>query len=512
MPTDPSRDASTLHRAELDELITDLVVAGFLPINGDRRNWIGPINDALARLTTATRMRVEVRNGWPYRHPYLFVDGLVGRRHVNPDGNVCLWTEDEDRYGDWLRLDAVQKRIEEWVADQENGAPDPPLDAHLYFAPRGDRIVTLDIEDLVARRLIRRADGAHGFALAELSRDVFSIRNRGTLKAAWFFRSGISAPPANESSLRNALTHDQRRAYDRFAAGVTRSQPGLGLLLWEEAGVTNALAVQLTRRSPGRCVATGLEVARTDRSMLLLRSGSDAPLLAGKTVAVFGVGAIGSEVAVLLARSGIGRLILIDDARLRPANMSRHAAAGRFIGTYKSEAVAQTIRDALPYVDVEDVHELLWRVDRVSLVLGRADLIVDATGNRAYRDFLSRLAVEGEVPMVAIALHRGGRISRASVQVAAASPLWGRTVASGFPEVPVAPGPPPPPTWETGCGAPVNDAPPIAVIKAAVTGAQVAIDVLTNRDRVDRDIVETYEPIEAPPFDQPGRLVFEPSR
>ena len=511
MPTGPSPDVKTLHTGDLDALVCDLVAAGFRPVKGDRHTWIGPITPALSRLTSATEMRIEIRDGWPYLHPYLFVDGLVGRRHVNSMGNACLWPEDEDNCAEWLRLDGIERRAEEWVADQEAGAPDPALDSHLYFATLPGPMVTVDIEALVARGVIRHVDGGHGLIRARLSGDVFSVGEAGNLDAAWFSRSGIAAPPADASALQGALTRDQKRTYDLLTARLSRSRPGVVLLLWNDGGSINALGVRLTRKSRGRYESTALEVARTDRSMLRLRSGPDAPTLAGHTVAVFGVGAIGSEVALLVARSGVGRLVLVDRERLRPANMSRHAASGRYVGMNKSDAMAATIHDALSDVRVTAIHNLLWSPDEINAVVGGSDLVIDATGNRAYRDLLSRMAAQASVPLVSTELHRAGAVARARVQVSGDHPIWARTEKDGFPEVPAAPGPPAPPVWETGCGAPVNNAPPAAVAGAATLGTRAVLDVLTGRNRDDREILEVYEPIEAAPFDRSGQLVFRPT-
>jgi len=512
MTTDRSHDVSTLHRGELDQLISDLVEAGFTPIGGDRHRWCGPINPGLGRLTSAGEMRIELRDGWPYIHPYLFANGLVGRRHVNAFGNVCLWPENEDRNSEWTRLDAIQARIAEWVADQEAGAPDPPLDAHLYFSgPSSHRLLTLDIEGLIRQGEVRRGDGQHGALRAKLARDVFEVSDRGNLTALWFWRSSVDSPPTDEGRFFDSLTRDQRHAFARLTNRLSASRPSLAILLWDDAGETNALALELAGAG-GRHVAKVVEVARTDPSVIRIRAGPDAPVLASKTVAVFGVGAIGSEVTMLLARSGIGRFALVDHERLRPGNLARHTASGRFVGQTKSKAMAATVADSLPGVRVVAFTGPLWDASLLQPVFDASDLVVEATGNRAYRDLLSRVAEASGVPMVGIALHRGGSIARTNIQAGGTFPIWARDGTNGFPEVPAPPEPLPAPAWETGCGSPVNNAPPIAVARAAALAAQAGVDILAGRGGGDRDIVDVYEPIEAAPFIREGRLVFEPSR
>lgn len=60
------------------------------------------------------------------------------------------------------------------------------------------------------------------------------------------------------------------------------------------------------------------------------------------------------------------------------------------------------------------------------------------------------------------------------------------------------------PAWETGCAAPVNNAPPVAVVSAAALAARIAVEVLTGREDGNFDIVEVYRPLETPPFDVVG--------
>jgi hypothetical protein len=512
MPTAGSPDPETLHQGELDLLISDLVEAGFKPRPGDRHHWTGPIGASLRRITPAIEMRIEIRDGWPYQHPYVHVDGLVGRKHVNVLGNTCLWFEDDDNYSSWLRLDTILGRIDAWVTDQEAGVVQPALDAHLYVGGGQGALLTVDVEGLIAKGTINRSGGASGRLRARHKGTIFELGERGNLSAAWFWHTGLAAPPTDVSHLRGSLTLSQRRTFDQTTRDISRSRPGVVLVLWHDAGTINALGLKVQRATPGHYRLVALEVARTDSSVLRLRSGPDALLLASKAIAVFGVGAIGSEVALLLARSGVGRLVLIDREALRPSNMSRHAASGRHVGKQKTDAMAATIEEALQDTDVQTVNEIEWRPGVLATTARNVNLLVDATGNRAFTDMLSRIAATAQVAIVAVALHRGGRLARVRVQVGAVGPIWARSPAGGFPDVPADPEPLPDPTWETGCGAPVNDAPPVAVSAAASKATRVILDVVTGRDHRNYDVFEVYEGIEAAPFDVPGVLTFTKPR
>ena len=56
--------------------------------------------------------------------------------------------------------------------------------------------------------------------------------------------------------------------------------------------------------------------------------GEDAVIaLGGKTVALFGVGGVGSYAAEALARSGVGHLVLVDHDTVAESNINRQLCA-----------------------------------------------------------------------------------------------------------------------------------------------------------------------------------------
>jgi hypothetical protein len=508
-----SPDPDTLHRGELDLLLTDLVEAGFRATSGDRHNWIGPVPRSLRRLTAAAEMRIEIRDGWPYLHPYIHVDGLGVRKHVNPNGNACLWFEDDDDYGQWLRLDRILTRVDSWVADQEAGAAGPALDTHLYFPLRVPGLLTFDLDELVKRRQIEPRAGASGELRVDRSGPLFALGGRGGLSAAWFWQNGLLAPPSNSGGMRELLSRDQRRLFDRITRSVTRSRPAVMLLLWDDGGEINALGVKAERASPGYYVLGALEVARTDAVVMRLRAGSDAERLDGCRVVLFGAGAIGSATGLVLAQSGLGALALVDNDRLRPANLTRHAASGRFVGYGKAEAVAKTIAEKGLRTRVDVVDSIVWEPSLVRGMVERGHLVIDTTGNSAYTDMVSRLCGDGDRPLISAALHRGGRVLRVRVQMSpSAAPIWNRSDRTGFPDVTADPAPQAVQTWEVGCGAPVNNAPPVSVADAGARAARAAIDVLSGRETRDVDLIDVFEGIEGGRFATRGSFEIEAPR
>lgn len=70
------------------------------------------------------------------------------------------------------------------------------------------------------------------------------------------------------------------------------------------------------------------------------------------TVAVVGVGGVGSVTAEMLTRCGIGRLILFDYDTVELANMNRLFFQPHQAGLTKVEAAAETLRNINPDVDI----------------------------------------------------------------------------------------------------------------------------------------------------------------
>ena len=69
-------------------------------------------------------------------------------------------------------------------------------------------------------------------------------------------------------------------------------------------------------------------------------------------VAVCGLGGLGSNVAVSLARAGVGTLLLIDYDRVDISNLHRQQYKVSQLGMYKTEALMQTVSELAPYCNV----------------------------------------------------------------------------------------------------------------------------------------------------------------
>ncbi len=148
---------------------------------------------------------------------------------------------------------------------------------------------------------------------------------------------------------------------------------------------------------------SGLDFERYSRQMLFPGIGAAGQNhLATAHVAIIGVGATGAATASLLARAGVGNLILVDRDFVEPSNLQRQIlfdeadaqaalpkaeAARRKIALFNSAIqVNAHIADLVP----GNIHELL----------GKADLLLDCTDNFETRYLLNDYAVQQQKPWI----------------------------------------------------------------------------------------------------------------
>ncbi len=100
----------------------------------------------------------------------------------------------------------------------------------------------------------------------------------------------------------------------------------------------------------------------------------------GATVAICGLGGLGSNIAVVLARAGIGKLVLIDFDKVDIMNLHRQQYKASQIGQYKTSALAHNLFEIAPYTDVETITEKITE-DNLAKLLKKADIICEALDN-----------------------------------------------------------------------------------------------------------------------------------
>ncbi|MCD4725344.1 MAG: sulfur carrier protein ThiS adenylyltransferase ThiF [Bacteroidales bacterium] len=99
--------------------------------------------------------------------------------------------------------------------------------------------------------------------------------------------------------------------------------------------------------------------------------------LADKVVGIAGCGGLGSNCAVALARTGIGKLILVDDDKLEATNLNRQYFFADQIGEYKSLALRDNIHRIDDTILVE-THVIRLDPGLVTKLFADCDVIIEA--------------------------------------------------------------------------------------------------------------------------------------
>jgi sulfur-carrier protein adenylyltransferase/sulfurtransferase len=137
-------------------------------------------------------------------------------------------------------------------------------------------------------------------------------------------------------------------------------------------------------------------------------------MLAARKVAIIGCGSLGSKLAVILARSGIGKLLLVDDDILLPGNLVRHDLDWREIGTHKVDSVARKIQLVNPAATCEKRkhrlggQEASGSVESLIEALADCDLIVDCTADAAVFNYLCAAVNFAKKPLLWAEVFGGG--------------------------------------------------------------------------------------------------------
>ena len=111
---------------------------------------------------------------------------------------------------------------------------------------------------------------------------------------------------------------------------------------------------------------------------LAIFTQAEKDLLCEKKVLVAGCGGLGGSVVELLARSGIGRLVLADMDVFEPSNMNRQILCTTdTLGKGKAETAAARVLSINPEADVQAVNERLSE-DNACVLIRNCDIVIDA--------------------------------------------------------------------------------------------------------------------------------------
>ena len=127
---------------------------------------------------------------------------------------------------------------------------------------------------------------------------------------------------------------------------------------------------------------------------LIERHGIDTQhKFSSATVAICGLGGLGSNIAISLAHAGIGKLILVDFDKVDITNLHRQQYKANQIGMNKTDALSENLKEIAPYIELETHNERVTEKNAVNLLQG-ADIICEAFDDAEAKAMLTNLVLE----------------------------------------------------------------------------------------------------------------------
>ena len=112
----------------------------------------------------------------------------------------------------------------------------------------------------------------------------------------------------------------------------------------------------------------------------------EVDILSQKNVAIVGLGSFGSQIAIELAKAGVGNFSLFDFDRVELHNIGRHSCALKDLGRLKTDAIEEAILGKNPYaqvnkyaINIATQKELFYEISK------NTDLVICATDNNESR-------------------------------------------------------------------------------------------------------------------------------
>lgn len=448
-----------------------LIRAGYEEIDG---GWRGRVEHSLGR----TEVIVSLPHRFPFVPPQATpadIADVPWSWHRERNGALCLVADDDHDDLWWREAPAFLEHVAAWFESCHDDWKDdrPDLDLDRYFrTANDDRLYVYGDLDAYRGQFVRfgtapnntmamKGRGTRPAKVSKHLRDQFGyVADLGT----------VDVPPRNWEDLLariDAPGNIERKIRDRLV--------GLLVLTYQRGDHEGTTFLKVTPTSSG-----GIDVRR-------LRSGADTPLarsvrsgrhsveLGTRGVAVIGVGAIGSFVADMLIRAGVGRLTLVDDDVVMPGNLIRHLAGPEAVGLPKAEAVKDQLLRKYRLRDdqVEAACHNVLTSDVVFQAIQNHDLVINATADFAVTAFLHAAAYAAGTHVLSAALQNDGDTIRIDVlpPVAGARPLPSSASPGSHKE---------PTYYEAGCGSPISPTPPHIAIETAAVTVRHAIGLLLD--------------------------------
>lgn len=121
--------------------------------------------------------------------------------------------------------------------------------------------------------------------------------------------------------------------------------------------------------------------------------------LANSRIAIFGIGGVGGYAAVALARSGVGKLDLIDNDSISESNLNRQIIARiSTVGRMKTDVMREDLLDINPNLEI-NMHNIFFMPD-TEMDFSVYDYVIDAVDTVTAKLEIIKRAKEAGVPVI----------------------------------------------------------------------------------------------------------------
>ena len=190
----------------------------------------------------------------------------------------------------------------------------------------------------------------------------------------------FKVPVKSLGELKELALGDKESEIYKFLEKFNATEPDIfivdGFAIKEDSELKDGSNVVFIRRG----VMPEREVLR---AMIASRNSPELNLALSKAViGVAGLGGLGSNIALSLARVGVKKLVLADFDVVEPSNLNRQQYFVRHIGMQKTQALKELINDVNPFVEVE-THDIFLDEKNVASVFGECEILCEAFDNVA---------------------------------------------------------------------------------------------------------------------------------
>jgi molybdopterin/thiamine biosynthesis adenylyltransferase len=413
--------------------------------------WEGKI--VSPELSCPYKVQIHYGRAYPYRRPsvYPIEPRIQNLRHQEPTkgrtnlpGSLCLLPHNPDRWVVGMTCHEVVERAVVWFKAYENGTLDyefAPPEIERFF-PAENRLANphiILVDSILKTKsgdrrggclLIPTVSGKFAFlyvfgeletdaAMEELRRLLGlilpseSLSMEGWLTGDWFDldREPPMPVPLNSGDFLQLLKNSGRDISEVHS--VARLNPKIVALRYPTPGGKHWLIFRSKFiyppragfrkgtfdkkvREVNRVNALNLYGAYHINPETIFRrvSGYEVEKLQEKSCLLLGCGSIGSRVAELLIKSGIGAIYLVDRDEMRAGNVSRHVLGLDYIGQNKAAALKQFLHKRNPDAKIGTyTADIVHAPDALSKMLGSSDMVVSCLGNDATELFVCSAAL-----------------------------------------------------------------------------------------------------------------------